>query len=195
MAFPAVRSILPHLHVGSDVWKWCEAWKVQDERDANYLCGEVWGGKISVGNGLRMNNGNSANNIGFSAPCSLMAIGGAHLLIHDNVGMSQTALCAVGADITIGRNTLLGGGVRVYSSDFHSLHYIDRRDEKVDSSKRQSAPVVIGEDCFIGAGTVILKGVTIGDRTIIGAGSVVTKSIPADCIAAGNPCKIIKYAR
>lgn len=44
----------------------------------------------------------------------------------------------------------------------------------------------------VGAQSIIMKGVTIGARTIIGAGSIVTKSIPADCIAAGNPCKIIR---
>ena len=150
-------------------------------------------GRITIGENFRMNNGNAANNIGFSNRCALIAIAGAHLQIHNNVGMSQTTLCAVGADIIIGSHTLLGGGVRIYSSDFHSMDYTDRRDNKeADVANRKSVPVVIGEDCFIGAGTVILKGVTIGDRTVIGAGSVVTKSIPADCIAAGNPCRVIK---
>ena len=55
-----------------------------------------------------------------------------------------------------------------------------------------SAPITIEDDVWIGAQCVILKGVTIGARSIIGAGSVVTKSISPDCIAAGNPCKIIK---
>lgn len=149
--------------------------------------------KISIGDNLRMNNGNADNNIGFTARCTLVAVAGAYLQIKDNVGMSQTALCAVGADITIGSYTLLGGGVKIYSSDFHSLDYMDRRDYIVaDKENRHSAPVTIGDDCFIGAGTIILKGVTIGDRSIIGAGSVVTKSIPADCIAGGNPCRVIR---
>lgn len=151
------------------------------------------GGKIIIGNNLCMNNGNATNNIGFASRCTLSAAGGATLCIGENVGMSQTALCAVDADIIIGGNTLLGGGVKIYSSDFHSLSYMDRRDpESTDKNNRKSASVVIGDDCFIGAGTIILKGVTIGARTIIGAGSVVTKSIPDDCIAAGNPCEIVK---
>lgn len=151
------------------------------------------GGRITIGDNLRMNNGNAGNNIGFSSRCSFMAMNGAHIQIHDNVGMSQTALCAIGANIIIGCHTILGGGVKIYSSDFHSKDYTDRRDHKfADKENLKSAPVVIGEDCFIGAGTIILKGVTIGDRTIIGAGSVVTKSIPSDCIAAGNPCKVLK---
>ena len=56
----------------------------------------------------------------------------------------------------------------------------------------QTAPVTIEDDVWIGANCQILKGVTIGVRSVIGAGSVVTKSIPADCIAAGNPCKVIR---
>lgn len=151
------------------------------------------GGKIIIGNNLHMNNGCAANNIGFTSRCVLSVVGGSTICIGENVGMSQTVLHAVGADITIGRNTLLGGGVKIYSTDFHSLNYKDRRDpEDADINNRKSAPVVIGDDCFIGAGTIILKGVTIGDRTIIGAGSVVVKSIPSDCIAAGNPCRIMK---
>ena len=55
-----------------------------------------------------------------------------------------------------------------------------------------SASIVIEDDVWVGAHSIILKGVTIGARSIIGAGSVVTKSIPADCVAAGNPCKVLK---
>lgn len=52
--------------------------------------------------------------------------------------------------------------------------------------------VTIGNNCWIGANSVICPGVTIGDNTVIGAGSVVTKDIPANCVAAGNPCKVIR---
>ena len=149
-------------------------------------------GRVTIGDNLRMNNGNTSNNIGFTTRCTFVVAGGAHLCIGKNVGISQTALCAIGADITIGDNSLFGGGTRVYSSDFHSSSYIDRRSVVTDYKNKKSAPVIIGNDCFIGAGTTILKGVTIGSRTIIGAGSVVTKSIPDDCIAAGNPCRVIK---
>lgn len=149
--------------------------------------------RITIGRNLRMNNGNADNCIGFSARCTLITADGGNIRIADNVGMSQTALCAVGADITIGSHTLLGGGVKIYSSDFHSLDYQNRRDNKIaDKENRRCVPVVIGNDCFIGAGSIILKGVMIGDRAIIAAGSVVTKSIPADCIAGGNPARVIK---
>jgi maltose O-acetyltransferase len=53
-------------------------------------------------------------------------------------------------------------------------------------------PVDIGADVWIGAGALILPGVTIGDRAVIGAGSVVTRDIPADVLAAGNPCRVLR---
>ena len=53
-------------------------------------------------------------------------------------------------------------------------------------------PVTIGNNCWIGGGSVICPGVTIGDNSVIGAGSVVTKDIPENCVAAGNPCKVIR---
>lgn len=61
-----------------------------------------------------------------------------------------------------------------------------------DSTSAKSAPVTIEDYAFIGTRSIILKGVTIGARSIIAAGSVVSRSIPPDCIAGGNPCKVIK---
>ncbi len=57
---------------------------------------------------------------------------------------------------------------------------------------QKNLPVVIGNNVWLGAGVIILPGVTIGDNTIIGAGSVVTKDIPAGVVAVGNPCKVLK---
>lgn len=64
--------------------------------------------------------------------------------------------------------------------------------ESVDMVTAASAPIVIEDNVLVGARCIILKGVTIGARSIIGSGSIVTKDIPSDCIAAGNPCKVIK---
>lgn len=61
-----------------------------------------------------------------------------------------------------------------------------------DDCKRMKGDVHIGDNCFIGFGTIILPNVHIGDECIIGAGSVVTKDIPSNCIAVGNPAKVIK---
>lgn len=62
-----------------------------------------------------------------------------------------------------------------------------------DGDSAASSPIKIEDDVLVGTRCIILKGVTIGARSIVAAGSVVTKSIPADCIAGGNPAKVIKY--
>ena len=86
---------------------------------------------------------------------------------------------------------LLGGGVKIYDTDFHSLDFQKRVRFKTDDD-RKSSPVTIKNYAFIGAGTIVLKGVTIGEKSIIGAGSVVTSNIPDGQIWAGNPARYIK---
>lgn len=149
------------------------------------------GSSMKWGRDFSMNNGMSGNQIGFNTPC-IFRCEKAHITIGDNVGMSQTTLIAKCADITIGNNVKLGGGVKLYTSDFHSLNFEYRRDWTIDKEHRSSAPITLEDDCFIGAGSIILKGVTIGARSIIGAGSVVTKSVPKGEIWAGNPARFIK---
>lgn len=109
--------------------------------------------------------------------------------IGNNVGISNAALvCRSG--ITIKDWVKIGGNVKIYDNDFHSIDYLRRR-EAVDESI-QAEPVVIEEDAFIGAHSIILKGVTIGKRSIIAAGSVVTKRVPDDELWGGVPAKFIK---
>ncbi|MBO5496940.1 MAG: sugar O-acetyltransferase [Oscillospiraceae bacterium] len=55
-----------------------------------------------------------------------------------------------------------------------------------------NAPVVIGRNCWLGAGVLVMPGVTIGDNTVVGAGSVVTKDLPANVVAVGNPCRVLR---
>jgi maltose O-acetyltransferase len=88
--------------------------------------------------------------------------------------------------VVIGDNTLIGPAVQIYTAT-HPLDAVERRGG-LESAK----PIMIGADVWIGGGAIICPGVTIGDRSVIGAGSVVTKSIPADVIAAGNPCRVLR---
>ncbi len=90
------------------------------------------------------------------------------------------------AKIKIGKNTLIGPNCGFYTA-FHPL-IAKERNSGLESAK----PITIGEDVWIGGNVTILSGVKIGNRSVIGAGSVVTKDIPQDCVAVGNPCKVLK---
>jgi acetyltransferase-like isoleucine patch superfamily enzyme len=114
--------------------------------------------------------------------------GGARLAIGDHVGISGGAICAA-ESVTIGAYTMLGANVIVTDTDFHPLAALNRR---YSEAGVESSPVMIGKNVFLGTETVVLKGVHIGDNSVIGAGSVVTRDIPADVIAAGNPCRVIR---
>lgn len=148
------------------------------------------GGKCSIGQNFVMNNGIKGNPIGCYQRCTLFVDRNAELKIGNNVGISQTALICH-KSITIGNDVKIGGGVCIYDTDFHSLNP-EIRKSKEDIKHRIEKPVIIKDNVFIGAHSLILKGVTIGENSIIGAGSVVTKSIPDNQIWAGNPAKFIK---
>jgi acetyltransferase-like isoleucine patch superfamily enzyme len=94
--------------------------------------------------------------------------------------------------VQIGKNVNLGGNLRVFDHDFHALDFEKRRlPFKEQEPFVRSSPIQIGDDVFVGANAMILKGVTIGPRTIIAAGSVVIRGeYPADVILAGNPATI-----
>ncbi|MGO0883004.1 sugar O-acetyltransferase [Clostridioides difficile] len=98
-------------------------------------------------------------------------------------------------EIIIGDNALIAPNVQIYTA-FHPTNAKDRFEERTDDGfsfcKTITAPVKIGNDVWIGGGSIILPGVTIGDNVTIGAGSVVTKSIPSNTIAYGNPCRVVK---
>ena len=128
------------------------------------------------------------NPIGSNLQGAIYVERGASLMIGNDVGMSSTRMW-IHNSIKIGDHVKIGACVLMTDTDAHPIDFVARR---FTSEGTKSVPIVIEEDVWIGAHCVILKGVTIGARSIIGAGSVVTKSIPADCVAAGNPCRVIK---
>ncbi len=88
--------------------------------------------------------------------------------------------------VNIGENVLCGPYVQIYTA-YHPT------EPKIRLSGRElAAPISIGNNVWIGGGAIICPGVTIGDNTTIGAGSVVVKDIPANVVAVGNPCRIIR---
>lgn len=88
--------------------------------------------------------------------------------------------------ITIGDNVLLAPNVQIYTAA-HPVDPVERL-----TGKEFAKPIIIGNNVWIGGGAIICPGVTIGDNVTIGAGSVVLKDIPANVIAAGNPCRVIR---
>lgn len=150
------------------------------------------GGKCSIGNNFILQSGSFFNPLVRGTKCSLYVGERGSLRIGDNTGISAAVVWCVNS-VTIGNHVDIGANCIIMDNDAHNLDYRSRRFPTKDIAK--SSPVVIGDDVLVGANSIILKGVNIGSRSIIGAGSVVTKSIPADCIAAGNPCKVIKYLK
>ncbi len=91
--------------------------------------------------------------------------------------------------VEIGDNVFFGPAVQVYAA----THPLDAAERRVGLEFGKA--VTIGNDVWIGGGSILCPGITIGDRTVIGAGSVVTRSIPSDVVAAGNPCRVIRKLR
>lgn len=99
---------------------------------------------------------------------------------------NNVTLCALDS-IVIGDACLIGEMVTIIDADHHELSPRDRW-----TGSGRIAPVVIGDNVWIGSRVIILAGVTIGGNSVIGAGAVVTKSIPPDTLAAGNPARPIR---
>ena len=103
----------------------------------------------------------------------------------ERVYFNSTAWCSTSCKVSIGDFTFFGPAVQVYTAS-HPLDPALRRTQEFGK------PVSIGDDVWIGGGSIILPGVTIGSRSVIGAGSVVTRNVPSDVLAAGNPCRVIR---
>lgn len=98
--------------------------------------------------------------------------------------------------IIIGDNALIAPNVQMYTA-FHPTNAAERfgkmrEDGSFAFCKTQTAPIVIGNNVWIGGGVIIMPGVTIGNNVVIGAGSVVTKNVPDNVVACGNPCRVMR---
>lgn len=142
------------------------------------------GTTIKIGDNCFFQSRVNSNPIGINRPCYISTFksdSNANITIGNNCGFSGTTIGAfksiiIGNEVKCGANTLITDG------DWHL------EDERSGEPKQ----VILHNNVWLGEGVKVLKGVTIGENSVIGAGSVVTKSIPANVVAAGNPCKIIK---
>ena len=112
--------------------------------------------------------------------------GGAHMHLGDSVYANFNFTAVDDSHIYIGSYTMIGPNVTVATAGHPILP------ELREKAYQFNMPVHIGRNCWIGAGAVIMPGVTIGDNSVIGAGSVVTKDIPANVMAYGNPCRVAR---
>ena len=145
--------------------------------------------RIKIGNGVIICSSESINPTSGFNHTHLTAERKGKIEIGNDVGISNANIISH-SEVIIDDNVMIGSGVKVWDTDFHSTSYENRM--KHPDPDVKSAPIHIKEGAFIGACSIILKGVTIGERSVIGAGSVVTKDVPADEIWAGNPAHFVK---
>ncbi len=112
--------------------------------------------------------------------------GGAHCHWGNNVYANFNLTMVDDTHIYIGDNTMLAPNVVIATAAHPILP------ELREKAYQYNMPVHIGKNCWLGAGVIVLPGVTIGDGSVIGAGSVVTKDIPAGVVAVGNPCRVLR---
>lgn len=112
--------------------------------------------------------------------------GGKHCHFGNNVYVNFHLTVVDDGPIYVGDNTMVGPNVTIAAAG-HPVWPSLRK-----QAYQYNLPVHIGKNCWIGAGAIILPGVTIGDGTVIGAGSVVTKDIPPGVVAVGNPCRVLR---
>lgn len=112
--------------------------------------------------------------------------GGAHLHLGNNVYANFNLTLVDDGDIFVGDKVMFGPNVTVATANHPIEPSLRAR------AMQYNKPVHIGNNVWIGAGVVIVPGVTIGENSVIGAGSIVTKDIPANVVAVGNPCRVLR---
>lgn len=112
--------------------------------------------------------------------------GGAHVHFGKCVYANFNLTCVDDTHIYVGDYTMIGPNVIIATAGHPILP------ELREKTYQFNMPVRIGRNCWIGAGAILLPGVTVGDNSVVGAGSVVTKDLPADVVAVGNPCRVLR---
>lgn len=145
-------------------------------------------GLFEIREDVVINSSFRSNPIGTGFFTSIVIGPSGKVIIGNRTGISNSSLYCL-ESITIGNNVLIGSGCKIYDTDFHSLDPVARNSV---NDIGNTAPVIIKDGAFIGAGATILKGVTIGENSVIGASSVVARTVPDNQIWAGNPAKLVR---
>ena len=164
--------------------------------------GDVWlggfpiirrkaGSRIVLGQGVKLISSSRHNPAGVNHPVILATLApGALIEIGPGTGLSGNAVCAVRA-VRIGAACGLGANAAIYDTDFHPLEPGQRLRQQHDTDAA-SAPIRLGAHVWLGANSLVLKGVTIGEGAVIAAGAVVTQDVPPHTLAGGVPAKVLK---
>lgn len=114
----------------------------------------------------------------------------AEIIMGDHSGMTGGAIIARSKTIRIGERCMLAPNVTILDSDFHIAWPPERRHDTWETDIDMG--VTLERNVWVGMGSIILKGVTIGENSVIAAGSVVVRDIPPNCVAGGNPARVLK---
>ena len=144
-----------------------------------------------IGPNTWVNNYSISNMFGLYQRTIFYAKNGGKIVVGSDCGISGTSFCAM-KSIVIGNRVQIGANTKIMDNDMHSLDPTERYYD--DRSNILCKPVSIGNDCFVGANCIILKGTTLGENCIVGAGSVVHGEFPDNSIIAGNPARLIGQA-
>jgi acetyltransferase-like isoleucine patch superfamily enzyme len=141
-------------------------------------------GRIRLTGGGQIEFGQGVSLVGNIVPIEIFSHEGARISIGDHTFINYGSSISAHKQVKIGHHCLLGHYTLIF--DDHE-HGVDHRDVVPPS-----APVTIGDHVWIGSMVIILPGVSIGHHAAVGAGSVVTKDIPANCLAVGNPARVVR---
>ena len=142
-----------------------------------------------VDNGAELRAGKNGKSFQLFYGCDVIVFSGGLLELGSGFCNSDTKIRCKN-HISIGEGAVISHNVTIEDYDGHQLYNVDADGNR--EAVAISAPITIGDHVWIGAKATILKGVTIGDGAVIAAGSVVTKDVPAHCLCAGCPAKVIR---
>lgn len=147
--------------------------------------------QIMIGDGVQLISSSWRSSTANCFNCKLRTFySTAAIILGDCSGMTGSAIIARSKTIRIGAKCMLAPGVTIVDSDFHIAWPPDRRHNTWETDIDKD--VTLEENVWVGMNCIILKGVTIGKNSVIAAGSVVVHSIPPNCLAGGNPAKVLR---
>lgn len=155
-------------------------------------------GKILIGNNVVLNSDKKHSNSALTSAVKLTTGYDGIIEIGDNTILNGACIVAYNK-VEIGKFCEIASCTMISDTDFHPVSPVQRlkqmKGEAFSFDEVNKSPIKIGDNCWIGYGSIILKGCQIGENCIVAAGSVVPGGsiFPANCIIAGNPAKVVKY--